>query len=207
MEEELRKKWRKKIAAGGRERDDVLSLNCFSGSAISIPLAAQLAEGVGERTISLRTLPKGFVVTRISHDQENHIGNIDIAFFNANECYDRAYIQVGGEGMYTVHAQVQWNQILFCLACNHKGLFCDLDVRRPAPFGAYPSKWKFPLRPLCDRKISRGTSRNAQKGTTTESAATSTTPSAVRKRREIRRREFGPRLSSSFLFTSCCTPR
>ena len=157
-----RKKWRKKIAAGGRERDDVLSLYCFSGSASSTPLAAQLAECIGERIISLRTLTEGFVVTRISHDQENHIGNIYRAFFNANECYDRAYIQVGGEGMYTVHAQVQWNQILFCLACNHKGLFCAFDVRRPAPFEAYPSKCKFPLRPLVTEK-SQGERREMRK--------------------------------------------
>ena len=61
----------------------MLSLNCFSGSAISVPLAAQLAEGVGERIVALRTLPEGFVVTRISHDKKKHIGNIYRAFFNA----------------------------------------------------------------------------------------------------------------------------
>ena len=109
--------WRKKIAAGGRERDDALLVNCFSDSAISFPLAAQLAEGVGAKMICLRTLVEGFMVTRISHDQDAHIGNIYRAFFNANECYDRAHIQVGRRHMYTIHAQVQWNQILylFCL--------------------------------------------------------------------------------------------
>ena len=110
--------WKKKVAAGGRERDDALSVNCFSGSAISFPLAAQLAEGVGAKIIYLRTLLEGFMVTRISHDQDAHIGNTYRDFFNANECYDRAHIQVGRRHMYTIHAQVRWNQILY-LFCLH----------------------------------------------------------------------------------------
>ena len=99
--------WKNMIAAGSRKRDDALSENCFSGSAISAPLAAQLAEGIGAKIIWLQTLLEGFIVTRTSLDQDAHIGVIYRAFFNANECYDRAHIQVGGGGMYTVHAQVQ----------------------------------------------------------------------------------------------------
>ena len=110
--------WKKKIAAGGRERDDALSVNRFSSSAISFPLAAQLAEGVGAKIICLRTLLEGFMMTRISHDQDAHIVNIYRAFFNANECCDRAHIQVGRRHMYTIHAQVRWNQILY-LFCLH----------------------------------------------------------------------------------------
>ena len=103
------------IAAGGRERDDALSLNCFSGSAISFSLAVQLAEGVEAKIICLRTQLEAFMVTRVSHDQHAHIGDIYRAFFNANECYDRTYIQVGGGLMYTLNALVQCYQILFLL--------------------------------------------------------------------------------------------
>ena len=77
--------WKKKIAAGGRQQDDVLSLNLFSGSAISFPLTAQLAEGVGAKIICLRTQLEAFMVTRISHDQDADIGNIYRVFFNVNE--------------------------------------------------------------------------------------------------------------------------
>ena len=127
--------WQKKIAAGGRERDDALSLNCFSGSAISFPLAAQLAEGVGAKIICLRTLLEGFMVTRVSHDQDSHIGNIYRAFFNANECYDRAHIQVGAGLMYTVSALVRCYQIIFFFAviisfCSVAQLYADTPPSR-----------------------------------------------------------------------------
>ena len=88
---ETEEEWKMRIAAEGRERDDALSLNFFFGSAISFLLAAQLAEGVEAKIICLRTQLKGFMVSRITHDQDAHIGNIYRAFFNANECYDRAY--------------------------------------------------------------------------------------------------------------------
>ena len=63
-------KWTNKITARGRDRNDPLLLTCFSGSAISFPLAAQLAEGVGAKIVCLRTLLEGFMVTRISHDHD-----------------------------------------------------------------------------------------------------------------------------------------
>ena len=121
--------WQKTIAAGGRERHHALSVNSFSGSAISFPLAVQLAEGVQAKIICLRTLLEGFMVMRVSHDQDAHTGNIYRAFYNANECYNRAHIQVGGGRMYTVNDQVKYYETLFCTCCNQKFLFCDLFVR------------------------------------------------------------------------------
>ena len=53
------------------------------------------------------------MVTRVSHDQDAHIGNIYRAFFNANECYNRAHIQVGAGLMYSVNALVRCCQIIF----------------------------------------------------------------------------------------------
>ena len=50
-------------------------MNCFSGSAILFPLAEQLAEGVGAKIIGLQILLGGFMVTKISHDQDAPIGN------------------------------------------------------------------------------------------------------------------------------------
>ena len=76
------------------------------------------------------------MVTRVSHDQDAHIGNIYRAFFNANECYDRAHIEVGGGLMYTVHALVQCYQIIFFFAvtmrfCSVNWLYADMPPSWP----------------------------------------------------------------------------
>lgn len=79
------------------QKSEALQINCYSSGAIRFPLAAQNAEGIGANIICLRTLLSGFWVTRISHDQDAHIGRIFRTFYNAQECYDRAHIAVRSE--------------------------------------------------------------------------------------------------------------
>ena len=86
--------WRVELGKGGADRKAALVLNCYSSGAIRFPLAAQVAEGIGAKTICLRTLLEGFWVSRISHDQDAHIGKIYKKFFQSQECFDRAHIAV-----------------------------------------------------------------------------------------------------------------
>lgn len=86
--------WRAEIKKGGAEEKAALRLNCYSSGAIKLPLAAQVAEGIGATLLCLRTLLGGFWVTRISHDQDAHIGKIYRRYFKSRECYDRAHIAV-----------------------------------------------------------------------------------------------------------------
>ena len=67
---------------------------CGSCGAIRFPLAAQVAEGIGAKVVCMRTLLRGFWVSRISHDQDAHIGKIVLTFFGSQECFDRAHIAV-----------------------------------------------------------------------------------------------------------------
>ena len=86
--------WKAEVAKGGASMDAALRLNCYSSGAIRFPLAAQLAEGIGANGVCLRTLIQGFWVSRISHDQDTHIGKLFLKYFHAQECYDRAHIAV-----------------------------------------------------------------------------------------------------------------
>lgn len=86
--------WRAEIAKGGDAKKAALRLNCFSSGAIRFPLAAQVAEGIGAKVVCMRTLLRGFWVSRISHDQDAHIGKIFLKFFRSQECFDRAHIAV-----------------------------------------------------------------------------------------------------------------
>ena len=82
------------MAKGGASKNAALRLNCYSSGAARFPPAAQPSEGIGAKLVCLRTLLRGFWVSRIPHDQDTHIGELFVNYFLGQECYDRAHIAV-----------------------------------------------------------------------------------------------------------------
>ena len=68
---------RRKVDHGTpKEKQLMLRGNCYCSGTIRFPLAPQLAEGIGEHLICLRSQLDGFCGTTVVHDQDSHTGNV-----------------------------------------------------------------------------------------------------------------------------------